>query len=63
MFINLNERLQIAGITLAFCNLRDNVAEIIQRTGLDTIIGSENIFISENQALEALNRRLNGENQ
>ncbi len=63
MFINLHERLQIAGITLAFCNLRDNVAEIIQRTGLDKIIGPENIFVSENQALEALNRRLNGENQ
>ncbi|HHB77011.1 MAG TPA: SulP family inorganic anion transporter [Desulfobulbus sp.] len=63
MFINLRERLQMAGITLAFCNLRENVTSVMQRTGLDTIIGRENIFVSENQALDALNRRLNGVDQ
>ncbi len=59
MFTNLHERLLMANITLAFCNTRKNVARVMEQTGLDKIIGLENIFVSENQALEALNMRLN----
>lgn len=59
MFSNLHERLLMAGITLAFCNKRENVARVMKQTGLDKIIGLENIFVSERQALEVLNKRLN----
>ncbi len=60
MFTNLHQRLQTAGITLAFCNLRRNVAAVMKRTGLEKIIGQDNIFFSEKHALWEINKRLNG---
>ncbi len=57
MFRNLLERLESAGITLSFCNLKENVANVMQRTGLLERIGSENIFISERNAIELISER------
>lgn len=59
MLRNLLERLGQAGITLAFCNMKESVADVMQRTGLLELIGSENIFISERNAIEHINKRLN----
>ena len=58
MFKNMHERLHDVGITLAFCNLREKVAEVMHRTGLDSLIGPENIFVSEREAIDAINKRL-----
>jgi len=58
MLKNLLERLGQAGITLTFSNLKENVADVMQRTGLLEKIGSENIFISERNAIELISERL-----
>ncbi len=58
MFKNMHGRFSQTGVALAFCNRKEIVAEVMQRTGLDKIIGDENIFISEKQALTAINERL-----
>ncbi len=58
MLRNLLERLRQSGITLAFSSMKENVADVLQRTGLLEEIGSENIFISERNAIELLTRRL-----
>lgn len=59
MFTNLHGRLQDSGITLALCNLHRNMAEVMQRTGLEKIMGREYIFFSEKHALWELNKHLN----
>ena len=58
MLNNLLERLNQAGITLAFSSMKENVADVMQRTGLLEKIGSENIFISERNAIKLLTERL-----
>lgn len=58
MLNNILERLGQAGITLAFCNLKETVIDVMQRTGLLEKLGSENIFVSERWALDAINARL-----
>lgn len=58
MLNNLLERLSQAGITLAFSNLKENIADVMQRTGLLEKIGSENIFISQRNAIELIHERL-----
>jgi len=58
MLKTLLERLGQAGITLAFSNLKTTIIEVLGRTGLLEKIGSENIFNTDREALEALSARL-----
>ncbi|HED19131.1 MAG TPA: SulP family inorganic anion transporter [Gammaproteobacteria bacterium] len=58
MLRNLLERLGQAGITLTFSSMKESVADVMQRTGLLEKIGSENIFISERNAIELISERL-----
>ncbi len=58
MLKNLVDRLSQNKITLAFCSIKGNVIEVMQRTGLIEKIGQDNIFASEDAALKELMRRL-----
>ena len=60
MLQNLVERLNQSQITLAFCNIKAPVAEVMRRTGLLEKIGPENIFDSEKTALQDIQRRVGG---
>lgn len=49
--------LKQAGVTLMLAGLKKQVREALVRAGLDTVLGSENLFVSKDIALEALRRR------
>ena len=49
--------LKVAGVTLMLSGLKKPVREALARSGLDAIMGSENLFASKDMALEALQRR------
>ena len=49
--------LKQAGVTLMLSGLKKPVREALMRAGLDTVLGSENLFASKEIALEALRRR------
>lgn len=55
---HLVERLRASGITVVFCGLKKQVLDVMHRTGLDALIGADNIFPHEDQALAAIYRRL-----
>jgi SulP family sulfate permease len=55
---SLGERFRKNGVTLAFSELKRQVRDVLDRTGLTEIIGSENFFPSDKAALRDLNRRL-----
>ncbi|MEW5707564.1 SulP family inorganic anion transporter [Pelomicrobium sp. G1] len=55
---HLNARLREAGVTLSFSGLKRQVLEVMERTGLIEEIGRENLFASEDDALEALAKRI-----
>ena len=57
MLKNLLDRLGKSDITLAFCSLKKSVKDVMQRTGLIELIGEENIFGTEQQALKDIHRR------
>ena len=58
MLKNLLERLKQSGITLAFCNLKKPVQDVIDRTELKDMISPENIFPSVRDGLKAFDQRL-----
>jgi SulP family sulfate permease len=58
MLKNLLERLQQSGITLAFCNLKKPVQDVIDRTVLKEMILPENIFPSVREGLKVFDQRL-----
>jgi sulfate permease, SulP family len=55
---SLGERFRQNGIALTFSELKWQVQNVLDRTGLTAIIGKENIFASDESALAELNRRL-----
>ena len=58
MLRNLLERLQQSGITLAFCNIKKPVQDVIDRTVLKEMIPPENIFPSVRDGLKEFDKRL-----
>jgi SulP family sulfate permease len=58
MLSNLVERLKASGITLSFSGIKRQVMDVMTRTGLADKIGVDNLFPTDNAALEALLPRL-----
>ncbi|ABM62731.1 SulP family inorganic anion transporter [Halorhodospira halophila] len=54
----LRERLHDNGVTLVLAGVKLQVREVMQRAGLDVEIGAENIFRSEDDAIEAIHQRI-----
>lgn len=57
---SLVERFRKNGVILTFSELKQQVREVLDRTSLTEQIGAENIFATDEQALDELNRRLAG---
>ncbi len=55
---HLVERLRDNGVTLMFSGLKKQVLDIMEATGLRQIIGAENIFATEDMALNTIARRV-----
>lgn len=58
MIANLVTRFRNTGITLAFSGLKQQVYDVVERTGLLRQIGEDNVFAADREAWEALSRRL-----
>ena len=54
----LVERMRDSGVEVMFSGLKKQVLDVMQRTGLDTLIGAEHLLPSDEQALAAIYRRL-----
>ncbi|KAF0098515.1 MAG: sulfate transporter [bacterium] len=57
---HLIERLRAAGVTLVFSGLKKQVIDVMRQTGLFELVGQENIFATEDQAIFAIYERLGG---
>ena len=55
---SLVDRLKARGVTLIFAGLKAQVLEVMERTGLDEIIGKENIFRSTDASVAAVQARV-----
>ncbi len=55
---HLIERLRAAGVTLVFSGLKKQVIDVMRQTGLFELVGQENIFATEDQAISAIYERL-----
>jgi SulP family sulfate permease len=55
---HLAERLRVGGVTVAFSGLKKQVRDVFDATGLTALVGAENLFVDENQALAALAGRV-----
>jgi SulP family sulfate permease len=58
---HLVERLRDAGVEIVFSGLKKQILDVMRATGLFDLIGSHNIFATENQALAAIYERLGAE--
>ncbi len=58
MLKNLLDRLHRNGVGISFANLKDNVLEVLRRTGLEEMIGKENIYPSVQIAIASIKRQL-----
>ncbi len=58
MLSNLITRFKSSGITLCFSGFKKQTLDVIERTGLSEKIGSENLFATDQAALEALEGNL-----
>ena len=58
MLRNLLARLKDSGITLGFSGLKKQVSDVMERTGLTNLIGSENIFPTDSLAIDVICQRL-----
>ncbi len=54
----LAERLRASGVMLAFSGLKKQVRDVFDVAGLAPLVGAENLFVDENQALAALAARV-----
>ncbi|WP_018875610.1 SulP family inorganic anion transporter [Thioalkalivibrio sp. ALE31] len=54
----LVHRLKARGITLVFAGVKAQVMEVMQRTGLDEIIGEDNIFKSTDHAVKTISEKV-----
>ncbi len=55
---HLVERLRESGVTLVFSGLKKQVLDVMRSTGLFELVGQENIFATEDQAISAIYERL-----
>lgn len=55
---HLVQRLRATGVTMVFSGLKRQVLEILEKTGLRQHIGEENIFATEDMALQAITERV-----
>jgi len=55
---HLVERLRDAGVEIVFSGLKKQILDVMRSTGLFDLIGQDNIFATENQALAAIYERL-----
>jgi SulP family sulfate permease len=55
---HLVERLRDAGVTLVFSGLKKQVVDVMRATGLYQLIGEDNLFATEDMALDAISRRI-----
>jgi len=51
---HLVQRLRDNGLTVVFCGLKKQVLDVMQATGLSTLIGEQNIYATADQALDAI---------
>ena len=58
---HLIDRLQSSGITLVFSGLKKQVLDVMRNTGLFELVGQDNIFPTEDQAITAIYERLGDE--
>ena len=58
MLQHLVDRLKQNNITMAFCEIKGTVTDVLQRTGLLDKIGAQNIFLSEKEALAEIGKRV-----
>ncbi|WP_018872967.1 SulP family inorganic anion transporter [Thioalkalivibrio sp. ALJ16] len=54
----LVHRLKARGITLVFAGVKAQVMEVMQRTGLDEVIGEDNIFKSTDHAVKTVSEKV-----
>ena len=59
---HLVARLQARGMTMVFSGMKLSVRDVLRRTGLETSIGMDNFFDTEEAALEAIFKRVSDEN-
>jgi SulP family sulfate permease len=50
--------LRDAGVTLSFCSLKQPVRDVLDRAGLTTVLGDENVFKTRDLAFQTLGARL-----
>jgi len=58
MLKNLLERLNKLGITLVFSSLSSSVRDVLIRSGICHLVGEENVYVTQRDAVEDLTRRL-----
>lgn len=58
---HLIDRLKSSGVTLVFSGLKKQVLDVMRNTGLFELVGQENIFPTEDQAITAIYERLGDE--
>ncbi|MDK9705562.1 MAG: SulP family inorganic anion transporter [Desulforhopalus sp.] len=58
MLHNLVSRLHESGVEVVFSGLKRQILEVMRATGLYQVIGEDNIFATEGQALAAISQRL-----
>ncbi|MCM2477905.1 SulP family inorganic anion transporter [Serpentinimonas maccroryi] len=51
---HLVERLRAGGIQVVFCGVKKQVLDVMRRTDLDQLIGADNLYPNEEQALTAI---------
>jgi SulP family sulfate permease len=61
MLKNLLDRFENSGIQLGFSGLKKQVSDVMDKTGLTELIGSENIFATDMIAIEEICRRLDSQ--
>ena len=61
MIHHLVTQLRASGVELVFSGLKKQILDVMRATGLEKLIGEQNIFATENQALAAIARRLGEE--
>jgi sulfate permease, SulP family len=60
---SLVDRLKARGVTLVFAGLKAQVLEVMERTGLDEVIGKENIFRSTDASIAAVQARVTNDKE
>jgi SulP family sulfate permease len=58
MLMLLVDRFRANGLTLVFSGIKKQVREVMDRTGLTSHIGAQNIFATDREAVETLLSRL-----